>query len=58
MPHFGEKLMMRFEKCLAKKGFIFNKCCRMAAMEKENQLMPQYNTFKHNMYNLRQHNKV
>jgi len=58
MPHFGEKLMMRFEKCLAKKGFIFNRCCRMAAMEKENQLMPQYNTFKHNMYNLRQHNKV
>jgi len=54
MPHFGEKLMMRFEKCLAKKGFIFNQCCHLAALEKENLLMPQYNTFKHYLYNLRQ----
>ncbi|XP_054168149.1 uncharacterized protein LOC128965468 [Oppia nitens] len=54
IPHFGEKLMNRFEKCLAKKSFIFNKCCQLVANEKSNILKPQYNTIQHYLYNLSQ----
>ncbi|CAG2113967.1 unnamed protein product [Medioppia subpectinata] len=54
MPHFGEKLMLKFEKCLTKKGHIFNKCCHWAANDRQNLLNPQYNTLQHYLYNRQQ----
>ncbi|CAG2169458.1 unnamed protein product [Oppiella nova] len=58
MPHFGEKLMLRFEKCLTKKGYIFNKCCHLAVNVMQNLQSPQYNTLQLYLYNMRQLNNT
>ncbi|XP_076323120.1 uncharacterized protein LOC143232021 [Tachypleus tridentatus] len=50
VPNYGQKLMHKFEQCVASEGAIFHKCCHLAARERRKQ---RYDTLQRRLYHRR-----